>query len=510
MVRRIAVAAALALLALFAGAGPMSAQQDTAQAVAFESSGDPGFDAWRADFARRAIASGRSPQVVRALLSQATPDPRVVQADQNQPEFVRPVWDYVGRAVNEQRLNAGRAKRAEYASLFAAVEARYGVDADIIAGIWAIETNYGAAPLNYDAASAIATLAAEGRRRAQFEGYMMALIQMIERGYAGPAELKSSWAGALGQPQFMPDIYLSDSADWDGDGHRDIWTNTGDALASIANYLSRRGWGAGDPVFDEVRLPAGFDYGLADGAMRPVAEWAAFGITRIDGSVWGPTTSQLSAQLFLPAGAEGPALMLFPNFRVIRAYNPSDRYALAVALLARGFEGRGGIIASWPTHQGALQRADVLELQQLLAAKGFDVGSVDGMFGSNTRRAVRAYQKAEGLPADGWATRALLDRLRGGPAPSAVNPIEQQRDGARDLRTKASIRDLQDTLNRLGYSIGAPNGIVGPRTRAAISAFERRMGLSPTGRATTFILAQAKTALKARRSPQAAAGDGRT
>lgn len=498
MLRRVAFVLGLAVLAAVAGVAPMTRAQGVDPTV-FESSGDPGFDAWRSDFARRVIMAGRSPEVVRSVLSRAAPDPRVVQADQNQPEFVRPVWDYIDRAVTPRRITDGQAKRAENAALFSAIQAKYGVDADIIAGIWAIETNYGAAPLNYDAVNALATLAAEGRRRAQFEGYLVALIQMVERGYAGPTELKSSWAGALGQPQFMPDIYLQDAVDWDGDGKRDIWTNTGDALASIANYLARRGWSPGDPVFDEVRLPTRFDYALADGTMRSIAEWEGFGVTRLDGAPWSPATRALQAQLFLPAGAEGPALVLFQNFRSIRAYNPSDRYALAVSLLARGYAGRGGIVASWPRYQGALQRADMIELQQLLAAKGYDSGGADGMFGSNTRRAVRAYQQAEGLPADGWPTRALLDRIRGAPAPAVVNPIEADRDAAADLRSKASIRELQGHLNRLGFAIGPPNGLVGPKTRAAIAAFERRMGLSPTGRATTFILQRARTAVKAGR-----------
>jgi len=498
MLRRVVALIAISALAAIGGIAPATRAQGV-DARVFESSGDPAFDAWREDFAGRAIASGRSPRVVQTMLSNAAPDPRVVQADQNQPEFVRPVWDYIDRAVSAKRIADGQLARAENAAVLSAIQAKYGVDADIIVGIWAIETSYGKATLSYDAVSALATLAAEGRRRAQFEGYLIALMQMVERGYAGPADLKSSWAGALGQPQFMPDVYLVDAVDWDGDGRRDIWTNTGDALASIANYLVRRGWSPGDPVFDEVRLPPTIDFALADGTMRSVAEWEGFGIVRSDGGVWSAAARGLQAQLFLPAGREGPALLLFQNFRAIRAYNPSDRYALSVALLARGFAGRSGISASWPKHQGALQRADMIELQQLLAAKGYGAGGVDGLFGSNTRRAVRAYQQAEGLPADGWPTRVLLDRIRGFAAPAAANPLEADRDAARDLRTKTSIKELQGLLNRLGYSIGAPNGIVGPRTRAAIGAFEKRLGLSPTGRATTFILAQSRKAIKARR-----------
>jgi membrane-bound lytic murein transglycosylase B len=505
--RRAAAFFGWTLIAAFGGLAPMTRAQDLAPT--FESSGDPAFDSWRADFARRAIASGRSPKIVRSILTGVAPDPRVVQADQNQPEFVRPVWDYIARAVAPRRVAAGQAKRAELAPLFSQIQARYGVDPDIITGIWAIETNFGQVALPHDAVAALATLAAEGRRRAQFEGYLLSLMQMVERGYANAPDLKSSWAGALGQPQFMPDIYLSDAVDLDGDGRRDIWTNTGDALASIANYLARRGWSASGPVFDEAKLPTGFNFALADGTSRPVSEWEALGVTRITGGGFGPEVRTLSAQLFLPAGAHGPALLLFPNFRVIRAYNPSDRYALSVALLARGFAGQSGIVAAWPVEQGALQRADMLELQTLLQLKGYQV-SVDGLFGNNTRSAVRAYQQTEGLPADGWPTRVLLDRIRGAASAPVANPLEAARDSARDLRTSASIREIQQALNQLGYKIGKPNGIAGPRTRAAIGAYERKLGLSPTGRATTFVLSQVRKELKARRSPRAAAAGGRT
>jgi membrane-bound lytic murein transglycosylase B len=488
----------LALAAMAGIAHIAWSQAQSAQSFAFTPSGDGEFDAWRADFAERAVSAGRDRKVVQSLLDGVTPEPRVIQNDRNQAEFVRPVWDYIDRAVSADRISRGRQALNDNAALLQAIKARYGVDRDIVVGIWAIETNFGTAPLPYEAPQAIATLAAEGRRRAAFEGYLMALIQMVERGYAGPNELKSSWAGALGQPQFMPDIYLRDAVDWNGDGKRNIWTDTGDVLASISNYLASRGWSPGDPVFEEVRLPGGFDYALADGTQRPAAEWEALGVTRMDGSVWASATKTLGVQIFLPAGADGPVLALFPNFAVIRSYNPSDRYALAVALLGRGFEGRPGILAAWPRAQGALQRGDYIELQTLLAQKGYAVGAVDGMFGANTRRAVRAFQQAEGLPADGWATKALLDRLRGAPKPDAGPSPSDLQAQSRALSRRSDITALQTALNRLGYKIGKPNGKAGPRTRAAVSAFERSLGLEPSGRATRYVLEQAEAAVKAR------------
>ncbi len=398
-------------------AGSIVAGAPTLQAAAaprwtFAPSSDPAFDAWRADFAPRAAAQGRDPATIRRLLEGLQPEPRAVEQDQNQAEFVRPPWDYVVRAVSAQRIEAGAAKRREHALLLSQIQSRYGVDADIIAGIWGVETNFGAFPLSHDAPRVLATLAAEGRRRAQFETYLLALIEMVEKGYAGPAELKSSWAGALGQPQFMPDIYLTTAVDWDGDGRRDIWTNVGDVAASIANYLDTRGWAAGGPVLEEARLPAGFDYALADGTKRRVSEWAALGVARVDGAAWSPVLAAQSAELFLPAGHRGPALILFNNFDVIKRYNNSDAYAMSVTLLARALKGAPGLRQPWPTDLGVLPKAEMAELQTLLNRLGYDSGRVDGMFGSATRRAVRQFQQAERLPADGYPTTALLQAAR--------------------------------------------------------------------------------------------------
>ena len=483
-----------ASLCLLASSGGAIAQQTAAAdaALVFASSGDSSFDAWRVDFARRAIAAGRKPGVVHALLDGLTPDPRIINQDQNQAEFVRPVWDYINGAVTPGRISVGAQKRAENALVFSRVEAKYGVDADIIAGIWAMETNFGSVPLSYDAPRALATLAYDKRRRGQFEGYLTALIEMVERGYAGPNELKSSWAGAMGQPQFMPDVYLTLAADWDGDGHRDIWNNTGDIFASVANYLAVKGWQANQPVFEETSLPQGFDYGLADGVARPVSEWAAMGVKKIDGAPWEAANANIPAQLFLPAGAQGPALFLYPNFGVIKRYNNSDRYALCVALLARGFEGKGGLLRPWPTEIGALQRPQLVELQTLLARLGFNAGAPDGMFGSSTRRAVSQFQKANGYPADGYPTPTLLAAIR----KSAGSPPVA--DVARDMRPlrKAEIRDLQKTLASLGYKLGKPTGTMTENTRNAIKAEEKRAGVEQTGKATAFILSQARQRLR--------------
>ena len=479
---------ALAMFAIACGPSSVRAQAPVIP-PAFASSGTPAFDQWRSDFARRAIERGRDRAIVERLLSGLIPDERIIELDQRQPEFVSPVWDYVTNRVTENRITAGLALKAEIGATLARVEEQYGVDGDVVLGVWGLETNYGEAALNYQAAAALATLAYEGRRRAQFETYLMALIEMVERGLASQSQLRSSWAGALGQPQFMPDVYLTTAADGDGDGVRDIWSSRADVAASIANYLQDRGWRRGEPVFDEVTLSEGFDLALANGEARSVADWIARGVRRADGSEFPADDRNLQSQLFLPAGAQGPALLLHPNFLVIRRYNPSDRYALVVALLARAFEGRGGLIRAWPTHIGSLNREQTLELQTLLNGLGYDAGSADGLFGSNTRRAVRPFQSDNGQGADGFPTSQLLDavRVRAGiaPEPPAASPNPLDRSG---------IRDLQLLLNRLGYPSGSPDGRIGPNTREAIRAFERRHGMQVRGRATDHVLGAARAA----------------
>jgi membrane-bound lytic murein transglycosylase B len=450
----------------------------------FEPSGDRQFDVWRDAFALRAIAAGRSFDMTRQMLNGLTPEPRAVAADRNQAEFVRPVWDYIDRAVSARRVSEGQARVAENRSVLNTVEARFGVDPAVIAGIWAIETNFGTASLPHDAARAIATLAAEGRRRDQFERYLLALIEMVERGYAQPGELRSSWAGALGQPQFMPDVFLELAVDFDGDGRRDIWNNRGDIFGSIANYLKTKGWRRGAPVFDEVRLPNGFDYALADGAGRTIADWTALGVRTLAGAALA--TDAGTATLFLPAGHRGPALLLYPNFAVIRTYNPSDRYALAVALLAQGFRGDGGLRTPWPRDMGALDRAQTITLQQSLAALGFSPGSADGMFGANTRRAVRTYQQSKGLPADGYPTPALLARITGEAAAAERAGIA----AASPALNSDGVKALQRAFNRAGIRVGLVDGEAGTATIRAIRTLERRLGLPQTGNPTEFILAE--------------------
>jgi membrane-bound lytic murein transglycosylase B len=484
---------AIAATSMAMACGPGLAQ---VRPPSFTSSSNADFDSWRDDFARRAVAQGRDPAVLRQLLSGISPDESIVTLDQQQPEFVSPVWDYVNNRVTDRRIAAGIQMKATLGATLTQIQQRYGVDSDIVLGIWGLESNFGQAPLNYTAPEALATLAFEGRRRAQFENYLLSLCQMVERGLATPDELRSSWAGAMGQPQFMPDVYLSLAVDWDGDGKRDIWSNNADVAASISNYLQNRGWHAGEPVFDEVRLPSGFDFSLADGSTRSVSDWEGLGVRRINGSAWTASDRILQSQLFLPAGATGPALLLHPNFGVIRRYNNSDRYALVVALLARAFEGRSGLVAAWPQQVGSLNRDQTLELQTLLNSLGYNAGTPDGLFGSGTRRAVRAFQTDQHLAADGFPTTSLLNQVRTRAGVSVDPPASSSPSSAPRALDARGVRELERLLGRLGYHVGRADGRITAQTRSAIRAFQHRRHLDVTGRATSDVLEEARRAAR--------------
>jgi len=493
MARAFLLAAAVSLAIACGPSGGFA--QPLPDPPSFTTSRNTEFDAWRDDFARRAVARGRDPAVLGRLLSGIRPDQRVIDLDRRQPEFVSPVWDYVNNRVTTRRINDGLALKTQVGSILQAVEDRYGVPSGIILGIWGLESNYGGAELPYNPAEALATLAYEGRRRAQFEGYLLALTEMVERGLAEQGELRSSWAGALGQPQFMPDVYLTTAVDFDGDGHRDIWNNRGDVAASIGNYLNDRGWRRGEPTFTEVRVADDFNYSLADGTQRTVADWADRGVRRVDGAEWRSDERTMQGQLFLPAGADGPALLLHHNFGVIRRYNNSDRYALVVALLARAFDGQASsLVRPWPTNMASLNREQILELQGLLNQLGYEAGEPDGLFGSNTRRAVSRFQADQNLRADGFPTAALLNqmRVRAGVATAPTPAAEPARE-PRGLQ-RAGIRELQRLLNRMGHNAGTADGRIGTRTRAAIRAFERSQGMEERGRATDVVLERARAA----------------
>ncbi|PHY18214.1 lytic murein transglycosylase [Caulobacter sp. BP25] len=368
------------------------------------------FDGWLSDFRPRAIAAGVSPQVFDRELSGVTPNPRVISLDSRQPEFSKPVGAYIAGVISDDRIAIGRAKREQLAVL-PQIEARYGVPRDILLAVWAMESAFGKLQGDFDVVRSMASLAYDGRRRAWAEGELIAALKIIESGEDTREQLKGSWAGAMGQTQFLPSSYRATAVDFDGDGRRDIWGSDADALASAANLLVKGGWKPGVGWAREVILPASFDYSLTEGPREIPAWWEAKGVRRADGLPWTAADAAQPAGLILPAGATGPAFLVLPNHFAIRTYNNSTSYALGIGLLADRFAGGEPLVTPWP-QETALSLSDRMAAQIALARVGFNPGPADGVVGAGTRRALRAWQQSQQLPADGYLSSDIVARLK--------------------------------------------------------------------------------------------------
>jgi len=373
-------------------------------------SGDIQFDAWAAGFYGRAVAAGISPDLLKREFAGLTPDPRVGGLDNKQPEFSKPLSDYIRGVVTDARVTIGEQKAAQAPQLPAIVQ-RYGVPRGILEGVWGMESGFGAIQGNFDVIRAMATLAAQGRRRDFAEDQLIAALELIGSGELTRSQLRGSWAGAMGQTQFIPTSFVSTAVDGDGDGRRDIWNDPADALASAANLLRKGGWIRGQDWAREVILPPGFDYSLTEGPKKTPIEWEGLGVRRADGRPWPAADQMAQAQLVAPTGASGPIFLLFPNHFAIRKYNNSLAYALAVGLLADRFEGGTGLVRPWP-QETPLSLVDRMTAQRALASLGFDPGAADGLVGLKTREALRAWQKARGLVADGYLSPDMIRRLK--------------------------------------------------------------------------------------------------
>lgn len=372
---------------------------------------DEAFAAWLTGFRQKAMQAGISPRIFDQAMRGASPDPKVIEANLNQPEFTRAVWEYLDSALSDTRVAGGQEKLRMYARTLEGLERKYGVDRHAIVAIWGLESGYGRFKGTHNVPRALATLAYAGRRQDFGNQQLLAALKILQRGDIPVAEMTGSWAGAMGHTQFIPTTYNAYAVDADGDGRRDIWNSVADALGSTAHYLSASGWQSGRRWGLEVKLPDGFDYALADPSVRkPLAAWKKLGVKPAKGSSFDWQAE--AASLVLPAGYEGPAFLVGQNFRAILRYNNSTSYALAVSLLSERFQGKGTIAADWPRAQRPLARAEREELQRLLTAKGYDTQGVDGILGANTRDALRAWQRAKGLPADGHPTPEILARLR--------------------------------------------------------------------------------------------------
>jgi membrane-bound lytic murein transglycosylase B len=384
--------------------------------------GDPekrekSFDEFLDEFRGQAIAAGIRKETVDKAFDGLVPNDRVLALMDSQPEFVRPIWDYMSRTVSDRRIRQGRERLAQHRTQLAAAESKTGVPARVIVAIWGLETNYGSNTGSFSIIQALATQAWKGRRAAWARGELMNALRILDNGDMTLARFKGSWAGAFGQTQFMPSVYLSHSVDADGDGKRDILGSTTDAFHSTGNLLRHYNWKRGEPWGFEVKLPRNFPWEDAEYKVsKTLAEWRAMGVRRTDNSrlAQGVLTPQHQASIIIPAGHRGPAFLILGNFRSLLRYNRATSYALSVAHLSDRLAGRGPFLAAWPTGEQPLKRSEMKELQQRLTAIGCDAGKPDGVIGRKTRAAVRCYQRQTGQPADGYPTLKLLARLRGG------------------------------------------------------------------------------------------------
>ena len=369
-----------------------------------------GFDRWKRSFRRRALSAGISARVFDTAFTGVSVNQQVLKLDGKQSEFTKTLWEYLDSAVSPQRVRTGRTKARELAQTLAAIEKTYGVDAKTVMAIWGVETNFGSFFGGLNVIEALATLAYDGRRRNWAERELIKALSIIQSGDITASQMKGSWAGAMGHTQFMPSSYIAYAQDFTRDGKRDIWsTDPTDGLASAANYLRVHGWRRGHPWGLEVKLPANFDFsGATRSANKPVSEWNRRGVRLLDGQ---PIPNYGNSGLWIPAGASGPAFVLFHNFNVIKRYNNASSYALAVGHLGDRIFGGSAITGKWPRGDRALVRNEVRQLQAKLTAAGFDTNGVDGVIGPNTTRAVRNFQRSLGLTPDGYITVQLLRRL---------------------------------------------------------------------------------------------------
>jgi len=294
----------------------------------------------------QAHTRGVSRATFDAAFQGVTPDPDVIERTHKQAEFLKPIGDYLATAVSEKRIGNGRLKAREWKEILEKVERIYGVDPYVVLGVWGMETNFGGYVGDKYVIRALATLAYARYRGDYFKKELLSALRVLQAGHVQVKDMQGSWAGAMGQTQFMPSSFNHYAVDFDGDGHKDIWTNIPDALASTANYLKKHGWIAGETWGYEVLLPAGLEASGGASHYRPFAHWAAQGVSRVDGEAM-PREGE--AAVITPAGARGPAFLVTRNFKVIKTYNNSTSYALGVALLGDRIAGWPALKASWPT-----------------------------------------------------------------------------------------------------------------------------------------------------------------
>lgn len=383
-----------------------------ASAAASAANAADGFQQCLAGLQSKAQAKGVSAATYKRYTADLAPDMSVIELLDAQPEFSTPIWDYLAALVDQQRVDDGKAMLKQHAAVLEKISRQYGVDAATVVAVWGVESDYGKTFGKRPLLTSLSTLSCYGRRQSFFQGELFATLKLLQSGDIQAEELNGSWAGAFGHTQFMPSTYQRIAVDGDGDGRRDLVASIPDALASTANYLKRSGWRTGQPWGYEVKLPSGFNSANSGRKnKRPLSSWAAAGVRKIDGSPL--PSSDTAAGILLPAGAKGPAFIVMRNFDAIYSYNAAESYALAIAHLSDRLRGQGEFVTPWPTDDPGLSRAERKQVQELLLARGYEIGEADGMIGTLTRRAIVSEQKRLGLqPQDGRAGKKILRALQ--------------------------------------------------------------------------------------------------
>ena len=367
------------------------------------------FEEFLDDIRHQALDQGISKVTLDQALSALTPNPKVLKFDRTQAEFSQNFWHYLGSRVSEYRLNNGAEKLNIHQRVLQNNYQKYGVPPHIIIAFWGLETNYGTYTGNLSLVRSLATLSHDLRRREFFTQQLLALLKLIDEGKI-PADAKGSWAGAMGNVQFMPTNVATYGIDADQDGEIGLWDNTQDIFASAANFLQKIGWHRGERWGREVSIPQNFDYQLATlKNKKTVNEWQALGVRTAQGQ--DLPSSTLNASLILPMGYNGPAFLAYRNFRAILRWNHSILYALSVGHLSDRLAGTSQLYAK-PITEPSLSRADVMLIQTQLNKLGFDTGEPDGISGPKTRNATRQYQRANSLPIDGYVGYQLLQQIK--------------------------------------------------------------------------------------------------
>ena len=378
---------------------------------------DQEFAKWQTNFRHYAQQHGVKNATLDMAFRGLLTDKKVLKLDTYQPEFSRPVWEYLDTAVSAERVEQGRYVLKQYAPLLKKISETYQVDIEYIVAIWGMESSYGQQLGNYSAIRSLATLAYQGRedRRDFWRTQLIAALRILQSGDMPGNNLRGSWAGALGHTQFIPSTFEEFAVDFDGDGRRDLVSSTSDALASTANFLKKRGWQTGMPWGFEVRIPDDMSIGGESRRnKKSLSSWMSRGVVRADGSalIQGNLSSSSAAGLMAPAGANGPVFLVFKNFDAIYSYNAAESYALAIAHLSDRLQGNGGFSKAWPTDDAGTSRAERREIQQFLLNKGYDIGTVDGLIGDKSRQAIRQEQIRLGLSPTGRAGQQILAAFR--------------------------------------------------------------------------------------------------